>query len=530
MTTAAVVTLALGLGLTAVVVSLVNAVLLRPLAAPDPDRLVWVATRDDQSPFPMAMVVGPDFADWKAHARSFDRMVAYTIGDETIAASGTAARARIAQVTDDFWSLSGARLEHGRLATATEGPALVVSHRFFEGIFGGDPARLGGRVTVDRRAPRLSACSARFPFPISTVAVAARTPAHRRVLRDAGPNERPSDAAAELVARLQPDMSLEQARAEIDVLRTRAARPIRDAPAVGAADPVPARGGARRRRTARSRRAAPGRDVVLLIVCANIAGLRSDERRGGEANGGRTSLGATRARLARQLLPRAWCSRCSAPARARSRTVGLAPRSRWCRTRCRVSRKRRWTQGAGVHVAIGVRPPSVRVRSARAALDHAPGRSAEQIRAASTAGAESAHGALAGRDADALAFVLLAGAGLLLKSFSRLHAYPAGFHPDRVLVLNVQLSGPRYEEDAQRKAYATSFLDGLGGARRSPGIALHARRIDQHAEGRGAAAGHFGRTDGRSSTLITSTSAGLADVLGLETLSGRWLRDDEPAP
>ena len=48
MTTAAIVTLALGFGL-------VNAVLLRPLAAPDPDRLVWVATPDDQSPFPMAM-------------------------------------------------------------------------------------------------------------------------------------------------------------------------------------------------------------------------------------------------------------------------------------------------------------------------------------------------------------------------------------------------------------------------------------------------------------------------------------------
>src|SRR5688500_12969416 len=83
MTTAAVVTLALGLGLTAVVLSLVNAVLLRPLAAPDPDRLVWVATRDDQSPFPLAMVLGPDFVDWKAHARSFDRMVAYSVSDRS---------------------------------------------------------------------------------------------------------------------------------------------------------------------------------------------------------------------------------------------------------------------------------------------------------------------------------------------------------------------------------------------------------------------------------------------------------------
>jgi hypothetical protein len=159
MTTAAIVTLALGIGLTAVVFSVVNAVLLRPLAGPDPDRLVWVATRDDQSPFPMAIVLGPDFVDWKEHARSFDRMVAYGIGDETIAASGAAIRARIARVTDDFWSLSGARLEHGHLPSATDGPAVVVSHRLFEAIFGATrPAWAAGAPWTGAQR-RSSACS-----------------------------------------------------------------------------------------------------------------------------------------------------------------------------------------------------------------------------------------------------------------------------------------------------------------------------------------------------------------------------------
>ena len=131
----------------------------------------------------------------------------------------------------------------------------------------------------------------------------------------------------------------------------------------------------------------------------------------------------------------------------------------------------------------------------------------------------------------ALAFVLLVGAGLLLKSFWRLHAYPADFHPDRVLMLNVQLSGPRYEADAQRKAYATSFLDGLQAV---PGV----RRVSLSTHGDSISMlkveGQLPATSdeqvARSSTLITSSSAGLADVLGLEMLSGRWLRDDEPAP
>ena len=79
-------------------------------------------------------------------------------------------------MTDDFWSLSGARLEHGRLATATEGPALVVSHQFFENVFGGDPARLGGRVTVDGRSARLSACSCAI-----SVSIFHRRPFYRNI-------------------------------------------------------------------------------------------------------------------------------------------------------------------------------------------------------------------------------------------------------------------------------------------------------------------------------------------------------------
>jgi putative ABC transport system permease protein len=536
-TAAAIVTLAIGLGLTAVVFGLMNAVLLRPLAAPDPDRLTWIATRDDQSPFPMAMVAGPDFADWKAHARSFDRMVAYTIGDETVGASGAAAsRARIARVTDDFWSLSGARLAHGRLAAAKDGPALVVSHRFFENVFGGDPARLGGRVTVDGRSATIVGVLVqdfRFHFPPSPW-----LPDHQPI--DAFSILRVETTGREMqilnvVARLRGDVSLEAARAEIGVLRVRAARANPERPGHTAQlilSPLAEElaGGARRGLVVLFLAGT----FVLLIACANIASLllgRAARRRGEMAV--RTSLGATRGRLARQLLAE------SLVLAAFGTAAGLVL-AQW-----------------GIRAAIALVPHAI-PRLAEATVDGSvllftiglgvataclftcaplmPLWTTGPADALSEAGRHSTAArsprlalALAGTQI-ALAFVLLAGAGLLLKSFWRLHEYPSGFRPDRVLVLNVQLSGPRYEQDAQRKAYATRFLDAVQAL---PGV-------------RGASLSTHGdlismlKVEGvpppsdqemvRSSTVVTSTSARLADVVGLEIRRGRWLQAHEPAP
>jgi len=74
-----VLTLALGIGMTSAVFSVFNAVLLRPLAYPNPERLLWLSMYDPQGPSPMEIVLGPDFVDWKAQATLFEEVVAYNL-------------------------------------------------------------------------------------------------------------------------------------------------------------------------------------------------------------------------------------------------------------------------------------------------------------------------------------------------------------------------------------------------------------------------------------------------------------------
>ena len=111
-------TLAVAIGMNTAMFSVFNAVVLRPLGYPSPDRLVWLSTvgMDGES----GLVTGPDFVDWRDAAQSFDRMVAYGNADHTLASTHGATRVRAAMVTEDFWDLSGATPAAGRLPRPEE--------------------------------------------------------------------------------------------------------------------------------------------------------------------------------------------------------------------------------------------------------------------------------------------------------------------------------------------------------------------------------------------------------------------------
>ena len=120
--------LALGIGMNAAVFGVVNAVLLRPLSFPDPDRVIWIATQDRRSAD--GFVPSIDLMAWR-EARSLERVAAHDEFDTRLLANGAAILARVATVSSEFWQLAGAVPEFGRLP-APEQTEAVLSHALFE--------------------------------------------------------------------------------------------------------------------------------------------------------------------------------------------------------------------------------------------------------------------------------------------------------------------------------------------------------------------------------------------------------------
>ena len=128
----------------------------------------------------------------------------------------------------------------------------------------------------------------------------------------------------------------------------------------------------------------------------------------------------------------------------------------------------------------------------------------------------------------ALTVVLLVSAGLLLRGFWNMTAYPPGFAPDRILTMRVQLSGPRYDEQQNRRVFLDEMLRRASTA---PGV---------EAAGVGSGGGAMmllaveGEPDlppeQRQRGMLSIASEQYASVLGMRLVKGRWLTDREPLP
>jgi predicted permease len=444
-------TLALGIGINTAVWSVVNSVLLRPLDYPHSERLVWLA--DYEPFFQRDAIFLSDYFVWRTHASSYTAMAAYGYNQAAMVTPKDASHITGVAVAGDFWEITGAHPALGRLFQPEERDTVVLSWELFQRQFGGDPNIVGSSVLLDGRPVTITGVlgrSFRFQFPAWWTPVRALA-AEAFVPFPPGTDQ--ASRTGEVVAALKPGVTTQQALAELEVLERhifeqyRGPHPrqlftkLRVEPLqeklVGTARPallVLLAAGA----------------FVFLIATVNIANLllaRSTAREREIAI--RAAVGAGRRRVVRQLFVEstipALCGGALGLLLAHwgiQILVGLLPNAlpRLAETGMDgsvLAFTLVMSLGAGILCGAGPALSAWRTNLYEALKDGA--------RISSAASRARIRGLLVAGEL-ALAMVLLTGAGLMLKSFVRMNVRPPGFAPDRILLVNIRLSGSQYDK------------------------------------------------------------------------------------
>ncbi|HXX22713.1 MAG TPA: ABC transporter permease [Terriglobia bacterium] len=466
-------TLALGIGANTAIFSVIDAVLLKPLPYKDTDRLVLVWEQNPERGWYRNIVSAANFLDWRRQNDVFTEMAAINPEkDFNLTRTGKPEEVSGELVTTNLFSLLGVRPLLGRDFLPEEdkpgGPRVVIlSYGLWERRYGHDPTLVGKQISLNNESYTVvGIMPAGFYFPPFWRQWAAGelwVPG----LDLSNPERTFHNYVA--IARLKPDVTLERAQSEMDTIARRIVQQSPDAKgwAVGLV-------GLREQAVGDTRRplmvlfGAVG--FVLLIACANVANLmlaRSAAREREVAI--RTALGANRGQLIRQFLTE------SLLLALLGGTLGLLVAPWVIKVLASISGE--WALGswgganlADVRVNGAVLAFTTVVTLATgiiAGLAPALGSSAPDLNRSLREGSRGAgEGVQRHRlrsvlvvSEFALALILLAGAGLMIRTLILMRRVDLGFNPHNVLTMTVPLLGPRYQEQRAQAELFTALLE-----------------------------------------------------------------------
>ena len=449
--------LALGIGATTVIFSVIHAVLLHPFPYVDSDRLVsfFISDVKNGAKGGRNYFLLPEFRQYQEQNRSFDQVIGVESNEVILTGAGDSEHFRAAFVTANTFSVLGVAPLIGRAIGDADGkpgapPVAVLSYPMFRQRFGGDERIVGRSITLNYRPTIVvGVMPPRFAWWEKDLWLSALT------LKASGQNNR--IPIYYLWGRLKPEVTKAQAAADFQALVERMAAEHKDYPrqplvyvqtlaeyAVG-----------QFRRTLYTLVAAVG--MLLLIACGNVANLLLARATAREKEIMiRVALGASRARLARQLL-------------VESLLLGLLGTAGGC-----------LLAAVGIRTLVPLIPRETVPREAVIGLNGAVLLATLAIALFSSLifglapALQSARVGSRGRLRNllvvgevALSLTLLVGAGLLIRTFFALRQVKLGFEPDHVLSMAIPLPDGRYAKAEQKARF---FRDLMARVEALPGV------------------------------------------------------------